>query len=108
MLVTLKSVHKSHTESRVALSSIPEKKSELANYEKEPCACVGLVDGENHLCQWGSIHTALVEQVLHRESSNTMQLIHTKTSLNLSLTTIGYRLSAFIVGGARDHPCEAK
>lgn len=65
-------------------------------------------DGENYLCQWGSILTALVEQVLHRESSNSMQLMHTKTSLNLPLTTIGYRLSASIVGGARDHPCEAK
>lgn len=54
-------------------------------------------------CQWG-YYTALVEQVLHRESSNPMQLIHTKTSLNLSLNTTGYRLSASIVGGRKRPP----
>ncbi len=53
-------------------------------------------------CQWGYPYTALVEQALHRVSSNPMQLIHTKTSLNLPLNTTGKRLSASIVGGAQE------
>lgn len=106
-------MYKPHTKSRVALSSIPEKCELAINYKRKlNCVCVGLFRnggwGEPSLSVGEYPSTALVEQVLHRESSNPMQLIHTKTSLNLSLTTIGYRLSASIVGGARDHPCEAK
>lgn len=103
-------MYNSHTESWVTYS-ILEKCKLVVNSKKgiSPCACVWLFgNGENHLCQWGSTYTALVEQVLRRESSNSMQLIHTKTSLNLSLTTIGFRLSASIVGGRKRPPCEAK
>ncbi len=59
-------------------------------------------------CQWGYPYTALVEQALLRVSSNPMQLIHTKTSLNLPLNTTGKRLSASIVGGRKRPPLWGK